>query len=48
MIVTGVAFLLFAALIQFFALTVVAAGFVAAIIFVALGLVLGERFPVRR
>lgn len=45
MLVVGVAFLLFAALIQFFTLTIFNAALVTGIVMILLGLLLGERVP---
>jgi hypothetical protein len=48
MIVAGAAFLLFGALVSFFKLPVDTSAFVTGVVLIVLGLVVGERFPVRR
>jgi hypothetical protein len=45
MLVIGLAFLVFAALVQFVAMTVVGAAFLVGAVLVVLALLLGERFP---
>lgn len=47
LIVPGVAFIIFAALIEFAEFTVVASAFVVGIGLVVLGVLIGERFPTR-
>jgi hypothetical protein len=48
MIVVGAAFLVFASLVEFFGMEATVAAFVTGGLFILLGLVLGERLPVRR
>lgn len=47
MLITGIAFLVFAALIEFTDFTAVGAAFLTGAVFVVLALVLGERLPTR-
>lgn len=48
MIITGVAFVLFWALVEVFKVTLPLAAIVVGVAFILLGLVLGERLPTRR
>lgn len=48
MLVVGLAFLVFAALVHFVSLTVVGAAFLTGAVLVVLALLVGERFPTPR